>query len=344
MPVRRWTAASCWWKSKSLLTRELNWLQGGAAGALKLLSATLLVVMSCAPTATAETESESDQPRLPCTLQVVFESFSGLILVPVTIDGSPPLDFVLDSGASSSAITDPFLAEALGLEFASAGLARGAGAGATEVRITDEVSIASQGFEILRVPLVVHDIGVLIAGMAGRDLDGFLGSEVFLNYVVEVDPGSRRLVLHDPLTFSYEGGGLSMPLEVVSGRPVVEARVVLREGRKPLPVRLLLDTGSNRVLTLIRGSKRQLRPSGATTREDTIGVTGSASVEIGPIESIDMGGVLARRIEVAWMEEFRVAPTRTIPGLNGIVGNGLLSRFRAIYDYRGGRLILEPLD
>jgi hypothetical protein len=44
------------------------------------------------------------------------------------------------------------------------------------------------------------------------------------------------------------------------------------------------------------------------------------------------------------MEEFRVASTRSIPGLNGIVGNGLLSRFRTFFDSRGGRLILEPLD
>jgi hypothetical protein len=304
---------------------------------------TLVAVTSFA-VAVAATESEPEQPRLPCTLEVVYDSFSGLILVPVTIDGSLPLDFVLDSGASRSAITDPVLAEALGLEFTSAGLARGAGAGATEVRITEEVSIASQGFEILRTPLVVHDIGVLIADMAGRDLDGFLGSEVFRDYVVEVDPGSQRLVLHDPHTFVYQGGGLSMPLEMVSGRPVVEAQVVVREGRKPLPVRLLVDSGSNRVLTLISGSKRRLRPSGATSREETVGVTGSASVEIGPIHSIDIGGLLVRRIDVAWMEGFRVAPTRTIPALNGIVGNGLLSRFRAFFDSRGGRLILEPLD
>jgi hypothetical protein len=304
---------------------------------------TLVAVTSFA-VAVAATESEPEQPRLPCTLEVVYDSFSGLILVPVTIDGSPPLDFILDSGASRSAITDPFLAEALGLEFSSAGLARGAGAGATEVRITEEVSIASQGFEILRTPLVVHDIGVLIAGMAGRDLDGLLGSGVFRDYVVEVDPRSRRLVFHDPQTFVYQGGGLSMPLEMVSGRPVVEAQVVVREGRKPLPVRLLVDSGSNRVLTLISGSKRRLRPSGATSREETVGVTGSASVEIGPIHSIDIGGLLVRRIDVAWMEGFRVASTRTIPGLNGIVGNGLLSRFRTFFDSRGGRLILEPLD
>jgi hypothetical protein len=303
-----------------------------------------LVAVTSFSVAVAATESEPEQPRLPCTLEVVYDSFSGLILVPVTIDGSPPLDFILDSGASRSAITDPFLAEALGLEFSSAGLARGAGAGATEVRITDEVSIASQGFEILRTRLVVHDIGGLIAGISGRDLDGFVGSEVFRDYVVEVDPGSRRLVFHDPQIFVYRGGGLSMPLEMVSGRPVVEARLVIQEGRKPMPVRLLVDSGSNRMLTLISGSKRRLRPSGATSRQETVGVTGSVSVEIGPIHSIDIGGLLVRRIDVAWMEEFRVASTRSIPGLNGIVGNGLLSRFRTFFDSRGGRLILEPLD
>ena len=40
-----------------------------------------------------------------CVHELVYDAFAGLILVPVTIGDSPPLDFILDSGASQSAIT-----------------------------------------------------------------------------------------------------------------------------------------------------------------------------------------------------------------------------------------------
>jgi hypothetical protein len=53
--------------------------------------------------------------------------------------------------------------------------------------------------------------------------------------------------------------------------------------------------------------------------------------------------IIAENVETAWMDAFRVPAVRNIEDLNGILGNQILSRFRAIFDYRGGRLILEPI-
>jgi hypothetical protein len=303
----------------------------------------LLVLLAALWPVNGVAAESSDTGGPGCLLSLTYESFSGLVLVPVTIAGSPPMDFVLDSGASQSAITDPYLALALGLEADSTGLARGVGAGAIEVLITDVVRISSQGIEILRASLIVHDVGVQIAAMAGRDLHGLLGSELFKRYVVEIDPDRRHLVLHDPRDFVYQGSGTILPLEVISGRPVVEAEVVIRAGKRAVPVRLMVDTGSSRFLTLVTGSKRQLKPPRSTVAERTIGVTGAIAVELAPIDRIDLAGAVVTGFDVAWMESYRMPATRTIPKLNGVVGNGLLSRFRAFFDYRGGRLILEPL-
>ena len=155
-----------------------------------------------------------------CVHELVYDPFAGLILVSVTVAESPPLDFILDSGATQSAITDPYLADALGLEVSEAGLARGMGSGATRVLIAEDASIRGDGQGFLRAPLVVHDIGGRLAAMAGRDIDGFLGAELFERYVVELDPMNRRLLLHDPETFVYSGQGEILPLEVVDRRPV----------------------------------------------------------------------------------------------------------------------------
>jgi hypothetical protein len=269
-------------------------------------------------------EEDSARAPLSCVHEMAYEAFAGLVLVTVTIEDSPPLQFVVDSGATQSSISDPFLARALGLEVKEAGLARGVGSGAARVLVADEICVRIDGVEVLRSPLVVHDIGGQLAAMAGREIDGFLGADLFENYVVEINPAGGRLLLHNPEAFGYEGDGYVVPLEVADGRPLVEAAVIVREGKKEIPVRLLADTGSSRALSLITRSRRHLKPPDEIRR-------------------FRLGLIIAENVETAWMDAFRVPAVRNIEDLNGILGNQILSRFRAIFDYRGGRLILEPI-
>lgn len=289
-----------------------------------------------------EHEPETSLP--PCDHELIYEAFARLILVPVRIGDSPLMDFMLDSGATHSAITDPFLAEALGLEMGEVGLARGMGSGATRVHITKEVSIRSLGFELIRAPLVVHDIGVRLAAMAGRDIHGFLGADLFERYVVEIDPVGRRLLLHHPQTFLYQGRGEELPLEIVDRRPVVTARVVVEAGKKPVPVRLLVDTGSSRYLNLITRSRRQLKPPAERSLGGSVGVVGDTLVVVAPIHRLELGSFITENVETAWMEPYRIPAVRNIPKLNGVIGNSLLSRYRVIFDYHNGRMILEALS
>ena len=49
-----------------------------------------------------------------------------------------------------------------------------------------------------------------------------------------------------------------------------------------------------------------------------------------------------RVLETAWLGGQDVPAVRNIEDLNGILGNRFLSRLRVFFDYRGGRMILEP--
>jgi hypothetical protein len=276
-----------------------------------------------------------------CDHELTYEPFAGLILVSVTIADSPPMDFVLDSGATQSSITDRSLAAALGLEVREAGLARGMGSGATRVLIADDICIRADGQEFLRSPLVVHDIGVKLSQMARRDIHGFLGSDLFQRWVVEIDPATRRLLLHEPETYRAPPGGDVLPLQVVDRRPVIEAEVVTEPGKKPVPVRLVVDTGSGRYMSLISGSKRRLKPPDNRSLGASVGVVGETLVVVAPVARLTVGSRVTTNLESAWMEPYQIPAVRNIPKLNGILGNALLSRYNAVFDYRGGRLILR---
>lgn len=304
----------------------------------RLAALTLAALLAAAPTTGRGQEPAPAPPS--CVHELVYTPFAGLILIAVTIGDSPPMDFILDSGATQSAVTDPLLAAALGLEVREAGLARGIGAGATRVLIADHVSIRADGVELLEVSLAVHDIGVRLAELSGRDIHGFLGAELFERYVVEIDPASRRVLLHDPQAFFHPGGGAELPLTVENKRPVVEGRVTLEEGGKALPVRLMVDTGSSRSLTLISGSRRQLKLPAGSTPSASVGVVGETTVQVATSARLELGRVVSERIETSWVGAHQVPAVRNIPKLNGIVGNGLLARLRVVFDYARGRLIL----
>jgi hypothetical protein len=275
---------------------------------------------------------------------MAYESFAGIILVSVTVAESPPLTFIVDSGATQSSINDPFLAAALGLEIKEAGLARGVGSGAARVLVAEDICVRVDGVEVLRSPLVVHDIGGQLAAMSGREIDGFLGADLFERYVVDIDPVGGRILLHEPEAFSYQGTGFTIPLEVADRRPVVDGSVIVKEGKKEIPVRLVADTGSSRALSLITRSRRHLKPPEKQRKSVSVGVAGGAVVAVASTRRFQLGPIVAENVETAWMDSYRVPAVRNIEDLNGILGNRILSQFRAVFDYRGGRLILEPIE
>lgn len=287
--------------------------------------------------------AQAIDPLPGCVHEMVYDPFANLILVDMSIGDSPPLTFILDTGATQSALTDPLLAAFLGIKFREAGLARGMGAGATWVRISEEVLIRDAGWPILETSLVVHDIGSQLAAQAGRPIDGFLGWELFDRYVVEIDPVGRRLLLHDSETFVYEGDGQVLSMEIVGRRPLVTASVVVKQGEKPVPVKLIVDTGSNRPLSLISRSRRRLKPPASLTNDKSMGVTGDISVVVGRTARLEMGPLDSTDVETTWVEPYRIPAARNIDDLNGVLGNPLLNDFHVFFDYRGGRLILEPL-
>ena len=197
-----------------------------------------------------------------------------------------------------------------------------------------------RGVELLRTEFAIHDIGPMLSRRSGRSIDGIIGYALFSRYVVEFEPLSGRLRLHDPATFSYEGDGWVLPMAIEDRRPTIEARVVV-SGDRVIPIKLMVDTGSSRALSLLIGSKRRLTPPADTVTSSGIGVTGEVAVQIGRIERLEISSITLSHAETAWVEPYRISAARNIEDLNGILGNRFLKMFRVFFDYNGGRLILE---
>ena len=293
-------------------------------------------------------------------LGIPFELDDNLIYVRVSVNGSVPLSFILDTGAPS--IVHTRLARPASLSLKLVGQSTGIGASQQDVYVVSGVvsfqlpGIAYSPQRLLATSLdaveaCVAEITIdeqgrnvppVINGMARlkRRVDGILGREFFDRFVVEIDYGRRRLNLYDPSSYRYVGTGERVPLEVRD--PHVFARgLVTASGADPVSGRFLVDTGSGLALTVVKSfsERHNLMPdTEGMTRLPVCGIGGHTSEVswLGIMEELRLGNVSVARP----VTEFRLSAPNT--DADGFIGGAALRRFNVVFDYSRRVMILEP--
>jgi hypothetical protein len=266
----------------------------------------------------------------------------GLATVPIQIGDSPPLNFVIDSGSEYTSLNDAELIDELNLHTREAGVARGMGGTELSIQMAPDVALRAADGELFRTNLTVHHLSSLLETETGRDLNGLLGSDLFENYVVEIDPAAGQVLLHEPEAFVYRGQGHVIPLAVDHRRPFVKARVRTVSGKR-VKVRLMVDTGSEHHLALILGSNRHINVPEQHYKVTALGVGGEIDAFVGPVAGLEIGSLTGGRMPAGFFHPISMPAAQSIKNFDGLVGNGLLGKYRTILDYHRKLLILEDL-
>src|SRR6185369_12109265 len=118
-----------------------------------------------------------------------------LILLPVTVNGEGPFEFILDTGAGTSLLSTE-LGKKLGVKILGSKEGQSAG-GAVAVSLAkvDSIAVASARLDDVDVGLV--DLGH-IGNVVGAKIDGDLGYNFLKNYRVTIDYRKCELRLEDP--------------------------------------------------------------------------------------------------------------------------------------------------
>ncbi len=141
-----------------------------------------------------------------------FEFRKDMIFVPVRLNGSEPLSFVLDTG-STRMLVDRTLANSLGLRRSGQGSMQGAGAGRIPIEFVQNVDNGLPGLESTGYEFSTADLQPL-RGSLGVEIDGILGYEFFSRFVVTIDYESRILTLTLPKAFHADRSKQSLPIEI----------------------------------------------------------------------------------------------------------------------------------
>lgn len=314
---------------------------------LRLVVAPLLLILLVIPAA-VRAQDESLHMRAPevqlefpvdqLWVEVPFRLEVNKIIVPLSISGSEPLDFVLDTGATNAALFDGEAADGLELEVFGQAMLAGAG-GSGDMVAGDMVRGVDFGLGALRLSGGTMAVFRNHGPRGLRRWKGIIGREIFDSLVVEVDWQAQRLRFADPARFQPPADAQLMALEHGNGHVYVQAELALTDG-PPRSVRLMVDSGAFYALALDgRRFDEPPRPriEGAKLGR---GLGGVIRGGIDRVRELRLGGIVLRDV-VTRFPQPEVADVLTGQS-DGNLGADILRRFVVTFDYSRGQMWLRP--
>jgi len=310
---------------------------------LSLLILWLLPVSGAhGPEPTAPIISSNSQTETRPAPQVIpFEFINKHIFIPVRVNDSRPLWFVLDTG-DQYAVINSDTANSLGLKLRGQVRVGGAGSQTLTGAFVDDAKFVLQGLKGFIQPVTLAlPIGHL-APRLGQDFDGIIGSEFISQFVVEIDYQARVLRLHNKDHFNYTGPGEAVPIKFRYSHPILEAEVT-PQGGTPIKGDFVLDIGAGHALALYSPFVRQhglLNETKTIRSLGAAGAGGETTGRVGRITSLKMGRFVIKEPITFFSED--KAGALASSALSGNIGTRVASKFRVFLDYGRKRIIFEP--
>ena len=277
---------------------------------------------------------------------IKFKSASNLIIIPVTINDSDTLNFILDTGVRYPIITElPFINK-LSLNYMMPIKIKGLGEG---VELTayrsgnNTMQISGLTARNQEVQMII-DENFQISHILGIPVHGLIGFNLFKDYVVEIDYINEKLTLHKPEYYKYRDRkkDIIMPLHFDGNKPFVRTTIVT-DDMKDVPVKLLVDTGASDALWLSESSDERIKlPQNHIETFLGRGLSGDLFGAKGRIDGIWVGPLILPKPIVAYPSSELINQLISNNDRNGTIGAEILRRFFVIVDYRNSRLTLRP--
>lgn len=275
-----------------------------------------------------------------------FKSSNNLIIIPVAINNSDTLNFILDTGVRYPIITELPFVNKLNLNYLQPINVRGLGEG-------EQLTAYRSGNNVINLNgLVAYDQEIhmvinenfQISHILGMPVHGLIGFNLFKDYVVKIDYAEHKITLIKPEFFDYKARerDIVLPLSFEQGKPFVTTSIVT-DKNEDVPVKLLVDTGASDAIWLSTNSDSRISlPENHIETFLGRGLSGDLYGKKGRIGAIWVGPLVLYEPIVAFPDNELVDQLIGKNDRNGTLGAEILRRFYITMDYPGKRLILRP--
>lgn len=278
-------------------------------------------------------------------VQLPFEWQSNLIILPIQINGSDTLNFILDTGISMTLLTDPDVAASLGLQYVRQVEIMGVGEGESlKALVAINNQILLPGVEATGQSIVALSEDILhLSGYVGMPIHGVFGFDLFRQFVVQIDFVRRVLTLHRPDRYEYRGRGEKIPITIEDAKPYMLAKAIWADNRE-VPIKVILDTGAGHALSLDVGSHAHIElPDKIVRAQLGRGLNGIINGSLGRLEKVQVGSFVLQNVITSFPDTNSVA-AKLAKRINrqGNIGCELLRRFNVVFDYSRNYVVLRP--
>ena len=283
-----------------------------------------------------------------------FEYSQNLILIPVRINDSPPMRFVLDTGISNTIITELTGVDTLQLNYARQVKVAGLGTGnsaeayysAGNRLIIDHPDSRDAGIEDDHTDIFVLTTDHFeLSKQLGIQVNGLIGCDLFDKFIVEIDPVEKKITFHNRDYFNperYKKRFTPVPVEYVSGKPYANVFITQEDGSQ-LNTRLLIDTGASLSMWIApRADPEIILPSRTVRALLGQGLSGQITGVNGRVQQVQIGPYSFRKPLVAYPDSASIEGIALGKQRHGSLGNDILRRFTFIADFPKGILYLKP--
>ncbi len=280
------------------------------------------------------------------SITINFKSASNLIIIPVVINNSDTLNFILDTGVRYPIITELPFVNKLNLNFLQPINIKGLGEGEqlTAYRSGNN-NINIQGLVAYdqEIHMVINE-NFQISHILGIPVHGLIGFNLFKDYIVKIDYPAQKLTLIKPEYYDYKDRekDIILPLIFEGDKPYVRTSI-MTDKNEEVPVKLLLDTGASDALWLSTNSDSRISlPESNIETFLGRGLNGDLYGKKGRIGAIWVGPLVLYEPIVAFPENELVDQLINSNDRNGTLGAEILRRFYVTIDYPNKRLTLRP--
>ena len=273
--------------------------------------------------------------------QIPFRLNDGHVIIELSLDNSAPLNFIFDSGAGASLISNK-TADSLGYDGGAKRKNVGV-SGEHKVNLIKWVKISHAQTELTIASLLSTETYFEELDN-GASIHGVIGYDLLNKYVIELDYDEQLLTFYNSSSYRYEGSGERLPIYVVQNLPIADARVIAYNGVS-FEGQFMVDTGARSDVIISSpsvikydlaeniGSYYSLRASVGTSTRRT-------KMRYGRLASFAFANKEFKDIPVALSSDNK--GVLSMDFIDGIIGARLLKRFKLIFDYERSKLYLEP--
>ncbi|WP_237563141.1 aspartyl protease family protein [Algoriphagus kandeliae] len=273
-----------------------------------------------------------------------FYASNSLIIVPVSINGTYPVNFLIDTGVRSNILFSKDLGDAMGLEYSRRLNLMGADGSEEIMAQVSPVNHLDLGpIEGTAQSLLVLEEDFLeLESVVGVPIYGIIGYEFFKFNPVKINYDDERIEFFRRKAMKWRPPFYTkLDMSIEQNKPYIRATVKQRNG-DILDSKLLIDTGANHGLLLNQETTDRIElPSMNIETELGQSLGGTLYGHIARVDWVKIKSLKQRDVLTSYPEETAFSYVIKETGRYGSLGSEILGRTRIILDYPRKRAMFK---